>query len=96
MSDAFGVLPAADLLSVQMLPEWPAATILLRRFLKVLYSDKGLKHSDTAVKLAAVEFTGQLTARLCAEALAAEQTADEVQALLEAAGAAAGEHIECC
>jgi hypothetical protein len=73
-----------------MLPEWPVATILLRRFLKMLYSEHGLKHKDTAVKLAAVEFTGVLAARLCSEVLQAEKEADEVQALLEAAEAAAG------
>lgn len=85
---AAAVLP--DLLAVQMLPEWPVATVLLRRFLKMLYSEHGLKHKDTAVKLAAVEFTGVLAARLCCEVLQAEKEAEEVQALLEAAEAAAG------
>jgi cohesin loading factor subunit SCC2 len=73
-----------------MLPEWPAATILLRRLLKMLYSKHGLKHKDTAVKLAAVEFTGVLAARLCSEVLQAAKEAEGVQALLEAAEAAAG------
>lgn len=79
------VVPATDLLAVQMLPEWPAATLVLRRFVKVLYSDKGLHHPDAAVKLAAVDFTGQLASRLCAEAAQAEQEADQVQAVLEEA-----------
>ncbi|WIA08603.1 hypothetical protein OEZ85_008032 [Tetradesmus obliquus] len=79
----------ADLLAVQMLPEWPVATILLRRFLKMLYSEHGLKHKDTAVKLAAVEFTGVLASRLCCDVLQAEKEAEEVQALLEGAEAAA-------
>jgi hypothetical protein len=56
----------------------------------MLYSELGLKHKDTAVKLAAVEFTGVLAARLCCEVLQAEKEAEEVQALLEAAEAAAG------
>lgn len=73
-----------------MLPEWPVATIMLRRFTKVLSSGSGIKHTDTAVKQASVEFTGQLTARLWAEALVAEQTAEVVKALLEAAEAADG------
>ena len=63
---------------------------MLRRCIKVLSGDSGLKHSDTAVKQASVEFTGQLTARLWADALIAEQTAGEVTALLGAAEAAAG------
>eukprot|EP00775_Hariotina_reticulata_P010526 gene10526-10686_t len=74
-----------DLLALQMLPEWPAATLLLRRFVKMLYSDKGLHHPDAAVKLAAVDFTGQLASRLCAEATMAEQEAYQVQAVLEEA-----------
>lgn len=82
--------PCTDLLAVQMLPEWPAATILLRRFLKVLYSNKGLQHADTAVKLAAVEFTGRLATRLCSEALTADQEAAQVAAVLQQAEAASG------
>lgn len=76
---------AADLLAMQMLPEWPAANILLRRFIKQLYSEQGLKHKDAAVKLACVEFTGQLATALCVQALAADQEADEVQAVKELA-----------
>lgn len=84
-------LCCVDLLTVQMLPEWPAANILLRRFIKQLASDVGLKHKDAAVKLACVEFTGQLATGLSLELLAAEKEADEVQTLKEAAQAAAGE-----
>jgi hypothetical protein len=79
----------ADLLAVQMLPEWPSATLLLRAFVKVLASDKGIKHKDVTLKLAAVEFTGQLATALCAEAIAADAAADELQAVKEAAQAAA-------
>jgi hypothetical protein len=79
------VVVAADLLTMQMLPEWPAANILLRRFIKQLYGEAGLKHKDAAVKLACVEFTGQLATALCAEALTAEREVDEVQAVKEAA-----------
>jgi len=90
------MVPATDLLAVQMLPEWPAATILLRRFVKVLSGDKGLKHPDAAVKLAAVDFTGHLASKLCAEAVQAEQEAHQVQAVLDAALAAnvAGEQCQ--
>lgn len=70
---------------MQMLPEWPAANILLRRFIKHLAGEQGLKHKDAAVKLACVEFTGQLATALCGEALAADREADEMQALKEAA-----------
>jgi hypothetical protein len=70
---------------MQMLPEWPAANILLRRFIKHLAGELGLKHKDVAVKLACVEFTGQLATALCGEALAADREADEMQALKEAA-----------
>jgi hypothetical protein len=79
-----------DLLAVQMLPEWPSATLLLRAFVKVLASDKGIRHADAGVKLAAVEFTGQLASALCAEAITADAAADELQHLKEAAQAAAG------
>jgi hypothetical protein len=83
---------AADLLTVQMLPEWPAANVMLRRFIKVLVEgEHGLKHKDAAVKLACVEFMGQLAAQLCLDALATEREADEVQAIKEGAQALAGE-----
>lgn len=74
-----------------MLPEWPAASLLLRRFLHVLPTDKGLKHRDSAVRLASVEFTGQVAARVWAEALQADREADTVQTVLQAAEAAAGD-----
>ncbi len=70
---------------MQMLPEWPAANVLLKRFIKLLHGDQGLKHKDATVKLACVEFTGQLATALCVEALAAEKEADEVQAVKELA-----------
>lgn len=85
------LLQQTDLVTVQMLPEWPAANILLRRFIKQLASEAGLKHKDAAVKLACGEFTGQLATSLCLEALSADREADEVQAVKEAAQAAAGE-----
>lgn len=84
-------LGAADLVTLQMLPQWPAANILLRRFIKNLASDHGIKHKDAAVRLACVEFTGQLATALSLEALAADREADEVQAIKEAAQAAAGD-----
>lgn len=70
---------------MQVLPEWPAANILLRRFIKQLAGEQGLKHKDTAVKLASVEFTGQLATALCGEALTADKEADDMQAIKEAA-----------
>jgi hypothetical protein len=75
-----------------MLPEWPAANVMLRRFIKVLVEgENGLKHKDAAVKLACVEFMGQLATQLCLDALATDREADEVQAMKEAAQALAGE-----
>eukprot|EP00879_Flechtneria_rotunda_P019856 GHRR01020870.1.p1 GENE.GHRR01020870.1~~GHRR01020870.1.p1 ORF type:complete len:819 (+),score=323.27 GHRR01020870.1:216-2672(+) len=78
-----------DLLAVLMLPEWPAAPLLVRRFVKVLYSDKGLKHSDTAVKMASVDFTGQVAAKLCVEGVQADIEAPEVEHVLDAVKSAA-------
>jgi hypothetical protein len=79
-----------DLLLLQVLPEWPGAPLLLRRFVKVLHSDAGLRHPDAAVRQASVEFTGLLAARLCCEAVRAEQQADAVSAVLQSVEAVAG------
>ena len=52
--------PPPDLHSVQHLPEWPAANVLLRRLLLQLNGDKGLKHADTNVKNMCIDFMGQV------------------------------------
>lgn len=79
----------ADILAVQMLPEWPSATTLLRRFVSVLYSKRGLQHADNAVKLMCVDFTGLLASRLCIEAKVAEDEAEWIADLMKVV---TGEH----
>ncbi len=39
-----------DMLAVLHLPDWPGATTLLLRFVTILGGNKGLQHSDAAVR----------------------------------------------
>ncbi len=79
-------MSSADMLNVQMLPEWPSASTALRRFLKALCGDRGMKHADNAVKLMCIDFAGQLAGRLCTEALWCESETPWVDGALSEAG----------
>lgn len=50
----------SDLLLLLLLPEWPAAGVLLRRFVNMLRKEQGLCHTETYVRLLSIDFLGQV------------------------------------
>ena len=62
---------AADLLRVQSLPAWPAASTLLIRCIHALGGPRGLQHADASVRQISVDFLGLIAAHLFKEALSA-------------------------
>lgn len=62
----------ADLLQVQGLPTWPAASTLLLRCMHTLGSSMGMQHSDASVRQISIDLVGSIAAHLHRCNLAAE------------------------
>ena len=71
-----------DLIAVQHSPEWPAASVLLLRFMAAINAPRGMQHSDAAVRQASVDLLGGVTAQMHADELLAD---DDEQWLSETA-----------
>ena len=61
----------ADLLRIQGLPAWPAASTLLIRCIHALGGPKGLQHPDASVKQISVDLLGLIAAHLFRDAFSA-------------------------
>ena len=62
----------ADLLQVQELPTWPAASTLLLRCMSTLGGPKGLQHSDASVRQISIDLLGVIATQLHKDMLSAE------------------------
>eukprot|EP00798_Chlamydomonas_sp_ICE-L_P003395 gene3395-13435_t len=71
-----------DLLSVQHMPEWPGAKLLLRRFLIQLNSPRGLLHPESGVRLLCIDFLGIVATHLVVDCKEAEHDQKLVAALV--------------
>lgn len=61
----------ADLLRIQSLPAWPAASTLLIRCIHALKGPRGLQHPEAGVRQISVDFLGLIAAHLFREGLSA-------------------------
>jgi cohesin loading factor subunit SCC2 len=78
-----------DLLAAVPLPEWPAASVLLRRLVLAIQGERGLKSADATARLVCVDLLGQLSQRLCAMAKEADAP-EATRAVVALLGAAKG------
>ena len=66
-----GCFALADLLRIQNLPAWPAASTLLIRCVHALGGPMGLQHPDASVRQISVDFLGLIAAHLFKDGLSA-------------------------
>lgn len=61
----------ADLLRIQSLPAWPAASTLLIRCIHALGGPRGLQHPEASVRQISVDYLGLIAAHLFRDGLSA-------------------------
>lgn len=78
-----------DVLALHVLPEWPAASVVLVRGALMLGGARGLQHPETGPRLLAIDMLGTILARLWRGAADVEAQASALRALRDAAGSTA-------
>ena len=71
ISNSWNATLLADLLRIQSLPAWPAASTLLIRCIHALGGPKGLQHPEASVRQISVDLLGLIAAHLFRDALSA-------------------------
>ncbi|KAK9829724.1 hypothetical protein WJX72_007528 [[Myrmecia] bisecta] len=79
----------ADALAVVCLADWPAAALLLVRFVSLLGGSKGVNSSDTGVRQISMDLLGSVAGTLCRDAVAMEADQDWLAATCNATEGAA-------
>lgn len=80
------IVALADLLRVQELPTWPAASTLLLRCMSTLGGQKGLQHSDVSVRQISIDLLGVIATHLHKDMLSAEGDQEWLSQLMSLEG----------